>query len=241
MHVYCDESSQSKDRYMVIGGIWIPALNVQSFDEDIAKFRNDYNMKNELKWGKISKGKLNEYKIFIDIIFDYINKLYLLYRCVIVDMWQYDNKKYNKGDYELGFYKIYYQLLFQYYLKAYKYLIYPDDRQNSYKHRLEALKIILNRGIRKKYGINFDPIRNIEPRKSHEVNLIQAVDVLTGAIAYKWNKKDHEKCASPAKIEIANYIALKANMPSLAYSHSKNSSPAFHIWYMDFGKSKNKK
>lgn len=238
IHVYCDESSQCKDRYMVIGGIWIPATNVQGFDMDITNFRKEFGMTSELKWRKISKGKLNEYKKFIDIIFDYINKLYLLYRCVVVDMWQYDNQKYNKGDSELGFYKIYYQLLFQYYIKNYRYVIYPDDRQNSYKYRLEALTIILNRGIRKKYGIDYDPIRNIEPRKSHEVNLIQAVDVLTGAIAYKWNEKDLEECASPAKIEIANYIASKANMPTLAYSHTKYASPAFHIWYMDLTKSK---
>lgn len=118
IHVYCDESSQTKNRFMVIGGIWIPAKNISSFDNKINQFRDEHNMINELKWGKVSKGKINEYKKFVDIIFDdYIKYSYLLYRCVVVDMKMFDNKTYNKGDKELGFYKIYYQLLLQNYIR----------------------------------------------------------------------------------------------------------------------------
>lgn len=215
MHVYCDESSQNKNRYMVIGGIWIPAQNVNDLDNEISEYRTKYNMYNELKWGKVSNGKLNEYKYFIDIIFNYLLNKYLVYRCVIVDMWNYDIQKFCKGDSELGFYKIYYQLLLQNYLDGYRYLIYPDDRQNSYKHRLEALKIILNRGIKKKYKVGIEPIRAIEARKSHEVNLIQAVDLFTGAIGYKWNKMDLSINASPAKKDLAIYIAHKAETSKL--------------------------
>ncbi len=242
MHVYCDESSQTKNKYMVIGGIWIPEPNVKKIDDEILDFRNTSGMSNELKWGKVSKGKLNEYKQFVDIVFSYLVKRHLVYRCIVVNMWDYDINKFSNGDSELGFYKIYYQLLLQNYLNGYRYIVYPDDRQNSYKHRLEALKIILNRGIKKKYNVEANPIRAIEARKSHEVNLIQAVDLFTGAIGYKWNKMDFKPDASAAKIELAQYIAYKANLSTLMICHNKQQSPNFHIWYFDLSKShKNKK
>jgi hypothetical protein len=241
MHVYCDESSQSGNKYLVIGGIWISAENVSCIDNMVAAFRHNTSMVNELKWGKVSKGKLDEYKKFIDIVFNGIYKQYLIYRCIVVNMEQYDNDTYNKGDKELGFYKIYYQLLLQNYIRGYRYIIYPDDRKNSYKYRLEALKIILNRGIRKKYEINFDPIRNIEARDSHNVNLIQAVDVITGAIGYRWNKRHLMENASISKTQLSEYIAQKANLPTLATYHKKGESVGFNIWYMDMNKSNKRK
>ncbi|AEE95325.1 DUF3800 domain-containing protein [Mahella australiensis] len=241
VHVYCDESSQSCNKYLVIGGIWIPAENVGNIGAKFIEFRNNNHMLNELKWGKVSNGKLNEYKKFIDEVFDGIYKRYLAYRCIIVNMEQYDNKTYNNGDKELGFYKIYYQLLLQNCMPGHRYIIYPDDRKNSYKHRLEALKIILNRGMRKKYGINYDAIRNIEARDSHNEDLIQAVDIITGAIGYRWNCRHLNDNASTAKIQLSEYITQKAGLQTLATCHKKGEHVDFNIWYMDMSKSNKRK
>lgn len=38
-----------------------------------------------------------------------------------------------------------------------------------------------------------DIVRHIEARKSHEVDLIQATDILTGAIGFHWNDMDKKK------------------------------------------------
>lgn len=43
-HIYCDESRQSKDRFMVIGGIIIPSGNVDEFNDTMQKFRLEQEM-----------------------------------------------------------------------------------------------------------------------------------------------------------------------------------------------------
>ncbi|ABP66629.1 hypothetical protein Csac_1015 [Caldicellulosiruptor saccharolyticus DSM 8903] len=238
IHIYCDESSQNKNRYMIIGGLWVLYENLKEIEETIKQYRTQHNMYSELKWGKVSKGKLVEYKKLVDIIFKFIGEKKMAYRCIVVDLSLMDNKKYNKGDEELGFYKMYYQLLLHYINPNYRYIIYPDDRKNSYKYRLQSLQIILNRGLRKKHKLDMDIVRHIEARKSHEVDLIQATDILTGAIGFHWNDMDKKEGASSAKKELALYIAQKAGLATLKSYHRKDCSMHFHIWYCDFKKSK---
>jgi len=43
-HIYCDESRQSKDRYMVLGGILLPASNVELFNQTFKEFRITENV-----------------------------------------------------------------------------------------------------------------------------------------------------------------------------------------------------
>ena len=40
-HIYCDESRQSKDRFMVIGGTIIPSGNVEQFNKTMQKYRRE--------------------------------------------------------------------------------------------------------------------------------------------------------------------------------------------------------
>ncbi len=55
LHIYCDESRQTADRYMVIGGIIAQRENETSFAEAMKLFRQGQNMHAELKWTKVSK------------------------------------------------------------------------------------------------------------------------------------------------------------------------------------------
>lgn len=67
-HIYCDESRQSKDRFMVIGGAIIPSDNVEQFDKTMQKYRNEQKMFSALKWSKVTNQKLTEYKGLINNI-----------------------------------------------------------------------------------------------------------------------------------------------------------------------------
>lgn len=68
-HVYCDESRQSKDRFMVIGGTIIPSSNVGQFTQTMQKYRAEQRMFSELKWSKVTNQKLTEYKRFVEYFF----------------------------------------------------------------------------------------------------------------------------------------------------------------------------
>jgi len=61
-HIYCDESRQPKDRFMVIGGTIIPSDNVDQFNKTLQKYRTEQNMFSVLKWSKVTNQKLTEYK-----------------------------------------------------------------------------------------------------------------------------------------------------------------------------------
>lgn len=101
-HIYCDESRQSKDRYMVLGGIIIPANNVAEFNQTMFKFRIEQNMKAELKWTKVSNQKLLQYKRFMEYFFALNNTDKLHFRSIIIDNHQVDHQRFSKGDKELG-------------------------------------------------------------------------------------------------------------------------------------------
>lgn len=56
-----DESSQTKNRYLVLGGIGIATLSVAEADKTLAQVRLPLLPHGEMKWGKISNSKINAY------------------------------------------------------------------------------------------------------------------------------------------------------------------------------------
>jgi len=212
-HVYCDESRQSKDRFMVLGGIIIPSTSVEQFNATMRKFRDEERMFAERKWSKVSNHKISEYKRFAEYFFALNNNDKLHFHAMIVDNHQVDHKKFNKGDKELGFYKFYYQLLLhcfgaKYYRKPEdRFIIHLDYRNTHYK--LGTLKQVLNNGIKKKLKIAEEPFVSIEPRDSKKSELIAGT--------------------RQSKIELARYIAAEAGLRDL-----KQNSPygrrRFTVW-----------
>ncbi|MBA3647412.1 MAG: DUF3800 domain-containing protein [Chitinophagales bacterium] len=84
-YIYCDESRQSKDRYMVLGGIIMNKGDIPQFNETMKKFRAEENMNAELKWSKVSSQKLNEYKRFVDYFFALNNTDNIHFHSIIID------------------------------------------------------------------------------------------------------------------------------------------------------------
>lgn len=242
LHVYCDESRQTQDRYMVFGGIVISAASVPSFNQAMALWREGQNMRAELKWSKVSNQKLAQYKSLIDLFFSIAGKGTLHFKSVIFDTRQIDYRMHHKGDKELGFYKFFYQFLlhsFGGYCRTddHRMIVYFDQRTTSYK--FSTFCTILNNGIRKKYKRTTKVVRNVEAVRSHECEIMQVADVLMGAIGYQNNECDQRPGARRAKVELADYIARKANLTSL-----KQNTPwrmkHFGIWQFQFGKGKKK-
>ncbi len=219
---------------MIIGGIIIPLSNVENFNATMKQYRLEQKMFAELKWSKVSNQKLLEYKRFIDYFFALNNTDNLHFHCIIIDNHQVNHRKFNRGDKELGFYKFYYQLLLHSFGKRYcregeddRFVVYLDYRTTSYS--LNKLKLILNRGMAKKYSINTSPFVSIEPRDSHKSELLQINDIILGAIGFQKNGYDLLADAKKAKKELANYIAEQAGLSDL----KKNSAwgrDRFTLW-----------
>lgn len=233
-HIFCDESRQTKDRYMVLGGTIMNNTDVPTFSSTMKKFRKENEMHAELKWSKVSEQRINEYKRFMEYFFALNNTDNIHFHCIIIDNHQVNYRKFSKGDYELGFYKFYYQLLLHCFGKLYcsnkncaRLIIHLDYRQSKYK--LSALKTILNSGMNKKFGISYKPFVSIEPVNSKQSDLLQVSDIVLGAIGFQKNGYHLISSSRMAKIELANYISESAGLDNLI-SDTIRSNYRFTIW-----------
>lgn len=210
LHIYCDESRQTADRYMVIGGIITTRQNEQPFSEAMSLYRQSNNMYSELKWTKVSDQKQKEYFALIDLFFS-LNRAFH-FKAIVIDTQELDHKRYNKSDSELGFYKLMYQFLlhsFGSYLQPDdKCIIFLDQRTTSH-YKLSTLCAILNNGLRKKYGFPNPPISNIQAQDSKKSDLVQIADILMGAIGYERTGRTRPAEQSGVKFYWRNILPKK--------------------------------
>lgn len=230
-HIYCDESRQTKDRFMVIGGIIIAEEHVGLFNQTMENFRQEENMRAELKWPKVTNQKLSKYLRFVDYFFALNNTDKLNFHAVIVDNHHVDYKKLGKGDREAGFYKFYYELLLQSFgghaNQDAKFFVFLDYRITNYS--LKTLKKNLNRGMRRRWGLHTDIIRVIEPRRAKSTNLIQMADIILGALGFQKNGVDLRTGSRKAKIDLAKHVARSARLENLKYNTNRQNK-RLTIW-----------
>lgn len=230
--IFCDESRQSKDRFMILGGIILPQENIDEFNSTMEAFRTKHNMHAELKWSKVSNQKINEYKAFVDYFFALNNTDKIHFHSLIIDNHKVNHKKYNKGNKELGFYKFYYQLLLHSFGKEYskhnaRLIVTLDHRTTSYK--LSTLLLVLNKGIKKRYNIDYSPFVSVEPKDSKKSQLLQINDIIIGAVGFQKNGYHLLSNSKKAKIELAQYIADKAGLNDLL-ENTWREQKRFTIW-----------
>lgn len=234
LHIYCDESRQTADRYIVIGGIIVPRMHEARVQLALQSYRTDNQMNAELKWTKVSDQKLTEYRRFVDLFFSLSSIIY--FKAIVVDTSEIDHKRYNKNNPELGFYKLMYQFL----LHSFGQELRPGDRctihldqRTTKRYKLSTLCAILNNGLRKKYRLEDKPIRNVQAVDSKSNDFIQLADVLMGAIGYEMNGAHTRTNAKRAKIHLAEHIAQSVGIINLQQPTPRRQRH-FSIWHFHF-------
>lgn len=165
---------------MVLGGVWCPDSLRKGIARDIRnlKIKHGLNPRYEMKWNKISKGKLDFYIELVEYFFSNVN---LHFRGMVIpdkSMLRHVDFGQTHDDF---YYKCYFSLI--------KTLLQPGDHYNIY------LDIKDTRGetkVRKlhdylcnsKYDFNRDMIRKVQQVRSHELELVALADVLIGALSY---------------------------------------------------------
>lgn len=225
---------------MLLGGIIVEPSSLVEMLEGLSSWRKKHNMAAELKWSKVSKQKLEEYKSLVDGFFKRAEMGHMHFCCVVFSNVNY--KKYHDGNKELGFYKLYCQFLVHR-LGPYllgdldRLVIHLDHRNTDYK--LSELQRFVTRGIRKFYRPTIvSPVASIDAidSKSHPLSdFMQVCDILLGAVGYTWNGFEKIPGASAAKIELAKHIARKAKLPTLKCATPRERSD-FNIWRFEFKK-----
>lgn len=234
LHIYCDESRQTADRYMVLGGIIALREDEDAFQKAMQLFRQSNNMRAEFKWTKVSDQKIKEYTALMDLYFSLSRSFH--FKAIVVDTQELDHRRYNKNDPELGFYKLMYQFLlysFGAYLTPFDQCVIHLDQRTTSKYKLSTLCAVLNNGLNKKYGLANKPVRNIQGLDSKNSDFIQVADILMGAIGYEMNAAHTRTHTKQAKVALAEYIAHKAGLLNLQQPTPRNSRH-FSIWHFHF-------
>jgi hypothetical protein len=209
--IYIDESSQTRNRFLLLGGIIVPSGVVEATTQLIEAARFPEILQAEMKWGKVSKSMLPAYKRVIDTFFDDPAFLDVHFHCLVVDSQKVDHQTFNRGSGEIGFSKEIYQLASKF-ARLYPGLfhLYPDHRDTN--QTADDLRSILNAGRRKLGDGRWSPFRRCHFRDSSKTPHLQLVDILLGAAAYRVNGHVFSKTASPAKIELSDHVLARAGV-----------------------------
>lgn len=243
-YIFIDESRITKrDRFQLFGSFWIPR---EKHDEFRMKYwqlwDSEFPSRSELHWVKVSKGKIETYKKFIDFFATFPGADF---RCMVLDSRAIDYKKYHDGDKELGFYKFLYFFISRNIEKDQKYRNISDNYQLFLDRRkkendievgkLQDLKLFLNKRLLNQCFYSRGVVRNVEATDSKISPEIQIADILMGAIGYSWEGFQ----TSPAKLELIDHIektfGLKLSFPTPYLSEKIN------IWKFEFNNEKQEK
>lgn len=231
--IYIDETSQTKHRYLLLGAIIVPLLDREEAEADILSSRLPELPNGELKWGKISRGKIDAYRRVIDQFFDSAHLHRTHFHCLVIDTKLIDDRVFNEGDREIGFNKEIYQLATKC-ARLYRgvFHLYPDSRETS--QHPENLRQILNRGRRKSGDLRDWPFRRCQFRDSKKSQFLQLTDILLGSVAYSVNGHASASNASAAKSDLASHVLARAGVNDPMIDTARFGK--FTIWHRQLQK-----
>jgi hypothetical protein len=184
-------------RYTLIGGLWIEAERRSDYKSKIKRLREEHDVHGEFKWNRVSPSRQLFYMELIDFFFEEP----IRFRCVVLPAEQLDVVRFHDGDNELMFYKFYYQLLHHWIYDFNTYRVFVDLKTNRVKQRLAKLCEVLDKSN------YFAKVNSVQALPSHEVDLLQLVDVLIGAVGYHFNGGG----TSAAKLALVQSISQHLN------------------------------
>lgn len=228
--MYCDESchlKNDKSPLMVLGVTSCLEEKKKQVFDDIKKIKEKHGLdsKFEMKWTKVSKGKIEFYKEIIDYFF---RSDFLEFRGVIASK---ENLKFKdeKEGYAIWYYKMYFLLLSNIIYRDENYKIYLDIKDTLGGPRVRKLKEVLCNNI---YDFKSEVIKDIQQVHSKNHQILQLTDLLIGALSYNARKLK----TSEAKIELINKIikGVKLKNPNFDINKStRKNQLKFNIFFWE--------
>lgn len=178
---YCDESCHlpnDRNKIMVLGGIWCPKSKVKKINEEIREIKRKYFIGSEMKWVKVSEAKKYAYLELVNYFFDSDD---LHFRVLIVDNKNAINHERFNQTHDDWYYKMYFNMIKTILSPKDRYNIYLDIKDTKSKTKIRKLKEVLSNNM---YDFSHQTIANMQVIRSHEVEIMQIVDILIGAMSY---------------------------------------------------------
>jgi hypothetical protein len=249
--VYIDESSWNAHHYLVIGALVFPMKYADQFEQAILASRgsklpvvNPSGKAKVMKWEKVSKWSLANYKDVVDAFFLFPNTCkartweHIEVHTTAIDLTKIEHRNFGDGDPDIGFNKELYFLCARRVARRYDkalFHVYADRRET--KQPLKEVQSILNFGMRK-YGDSREwPFRRFQFGDPEHKQALQIVDILIGALAFKLNGHYDKPNANPAKKTLSDYILGKARI-ARPFENTRNTGrfTLFHHKHSPFPK-----
>lgn len=205
-NVYCDESNHLENdnsNIMTLGAVYVEKQYVRQINEEIRhiKIKHNIHVNDELKWTKISNKRL---PVYSDLVRYYFDNDFLFSRTIIIPNKKGLEHERFQQSHDDWYYKMHYGLVEYIVKRNSKYNIYLDYKDTHMFYKGKELHRVLNNKVWKFKNVE---IKKVQPIRSHEVEIMQIVDILIGAIAYK-NKG---LTTSNAKLQIIKLIEELSN------------------------------
>jgi hypothetical protein len=197
INVYCDESCHLENdhqKVMVLGAVWSPLAKTVELAVAAREIKTRFGLAAdfELKWGKVSAGRLDYYSAVLDWFW---NTADLHFRALIVpnkDRLDHCNFGQSHDDW---YYKMYFDLLKVIIDPHEQYRIYIDIKDTRGGKKIEKLHTVLSNA---QYDFARTIIERIQLVRSHEVELLQLADFLIGLVSYA----NRGLAENPAKVSL---------------------------------------
>lgn len=217
LNIYCDESchlENDNSKVMGIAGISCPDYAKESIYNDIKSIKQEFNINihREIKWNKVSKGKIDYYKKLVNYFFD--NDLLRFRGVILPDKQNLNHNKYNQT-HDIFYYKMYYYVISYFLVESDNINVYIDIKDTCSQNKVDKLKEVLDN--KSKYQDN--SIKKIQQIRSHENSILQLTDLILGAIIYR----NRNLNTSSAKMEICDLIEKKSGSNLKETSYLRNS------------------
>lgn len=211
--VYCDESRQvGNDKYLLLGSIWVDNRFKNKIINEWSQYlaRKYYNPPEHLKWTSTPSPKAYIFSAYLELcslFFKYAEYDSIRFRMLITTKAEYNcaHKIYNNGDYEEGFYKLYYLLLHYFFENSYQYNIFLATR--NVKNNEESFYISQLHEILQNANKNKCSIPTLKAILARESIFIQMADIFLGAVGYHYEGLHLKHKPRPGKVRLAKHIA----------------------------------
>lgn len=210
--IYCDESchlQNDRSSVMVLGAMYCPKEKKQPIYSDIRSIKKKYGLSTyfEIKWTKVSESKIDFY---LDLLDYFWNNDDLHYRGIVATgKDRLDHEKFNEGDYDLWYYKMYFRMLDPIICQEDEYHILLDIKDTKGGKRIQKLKEVLCNNI---YDFNEKVIKHIGQINSRESEILQLADLFNGALAYHYRKLEKNVASNNGKVAFIEKLQSKQNI-----------------------------
>ncbi|MCI0667694.1 MAG: DUF3800 domain-containing protein [Methylococcaceae bacterium] len=193
---------------MAFGAIWSPQDQARRLGAELRDIKTRHRARGELKWTKVSQSRL---AFYLEVVDWFLAEVPLHFRgLVVLNKRVLNHAAFNQGESDLFYYKMQFSLLSKILSPDSRYAIYLDIKDTRSRLKLKKLCDVLCNNV---YDFTGEMINHIQNIHSHEAELMQVADFLTGALAYR----HRHLSGNPAKVQVIEHLESQWRR-SLLYS-----------------------